>query len=281
MPHPAYPPELLKKIEQYRTLYRRLFRLAADADLQVFITTDLLFFNPAIEALIGGQQTQTRTFAAGMINRLLDDFPEIAGVIIRIGESDAVDVNGDFHSRIVLKTPRQARSMLQTLLPVFEKHQRLLIFRTWTVGVSRLGDLIWNRDTFRRVFADIHSPALIISMKYGESDFFRYLPLNRLFFESDHRKLIEFQTRREYEGFGRYPASIARDYEHIIKQLVSARNIAGISIWCQTGGWSGFRDLTLLDPGGIWNEINTFITVRMFRDKQTADQAMGINTLFK
>lgn len=274
VPHPAYPRTLLNKIEQYRTLYRRLFALAADAGLRVFVTTDLLFFNPAIDALTGGKQARIRTFAADMFHRLLEDFPEVAGVIVRIGESDGVDVEGDFQSRLVLRTPQQARRMLKALLPVFEHHRRLLIFRTWTVGVSKLGDLIWNRDTFRSLFDEIHSPALVISMKYGESDFFRYLPLNRLFFESDHRKLIEFQTRREYEGFGRYPSSIARDYERICKQLVSARNIAGISIWCQTGGWSGFRDLTLLDPGGIWNEINTELTVRIFRDKLTADQAM-------
>ncbi len=164
--------------------------------------------------------------------------------------------------------------MLKTLLPVFEQNNKLLIFRTWTVGISRLGDLIWNRDTFKRVFDDIHSPNLIISMKYGESDFFRYLPLNRLLFESDHRKLIELQTRREYEGFGRFPSFIGRDYEKICDRLISTRNIAGISVWCQTGGWSGFRDLTLLEDAGIWNEINTYVPLRIFRDNLRTDQAL-------
>jgi hypothetical protein len=274
IPNPLYPNELSRKIEQYRTLYRTLFKTAGEAGLKVFITTDLLFFNPVIEQQIENNQKKIQTFAAESCRAFFHDFPDAAGIIFRIGESDGVDVDGDFQSRIVLKTPAQARRMLKALLPVFEQHCKLLIFRTWTVGISRLGDLIWNKETFHQLFDELHSPNLIISMKYGESDFFRYLPLNQLFFESDHRKLIELQCRREYEGFGRYPSFVGHDYEAFRKQLVSARNIAGISVWCQSGGWSGFRCLTLLEKEGVWNEINTHVTLRIFRDKLTADQAM-------
>ncbi len=272
-PLPRYSGELNQKIEQYRELYQTLFAIAGESGMQVFITTDLLFFNPVIEQIIGNSRQKAADFTVSCCRQFFEDFPEAGGIIFRIGESDGVDVEGDFRSRLILKTPAQARRMLKTLLPVFEQHNRLLIFRTWTVGISGLGDLIWNRDTFHRVFDDIHSPNLIVSMKYGESDFFRYLPLNPLFFESDHRKLVELQTRREYEGFGRFPSFIGRDYEAIRKQLAFARNMAGISVWCQTGGWSGFRNLTLLDQSGIWNEINTYVTLRIFRDNLRTDQA--------
>ena len=50
--------------------------------------------------------------------------------------------------------------------------------------------------------------------------------------------------------------------------------MAGISVWCQTGGWSGFRRLTLLEKEGVWTEINTYVTLRIFRGRLTADQAM-------
>ncbi|MBC8206770.1 MAG: hypothetical protein ISR85_03415 [Kiritimatiellales bacterium] len=273
-PDPLYPEALRQKIEQYRALYRTLFQIAAETGLKMFITTDLLFFNPIIHQRLENNPKKTRAFAAESCRQFFEDFPETAGIIFRIGESDGVDVEGDFQSRIVLNTPGQARQMLKALLPVFETHGKLLIFRTWTVGVSKLGDLIWNKETFHQLFDDLHSPNLIISMKYGESDFFRYLPLNKLFFESDHRKLIELQCRREYEGFGRYPSYVGHDYEAIRKQLVSARNMAGISVWCQSGGWSGFRCLTLLEKEGVWNEINTYVTLRVFRDKLTADQAL-------
>jgi hypothetical protein len=271
---PLYPETLQQKITQYRELYRSLFLLAMEADLKIFITTDLLFFNPTIEQITGNTPRKIRAFAAACCENFFESFPEAEGIIVRIGESDGVDVCGDFQSRLILETPQDARAMLRALLPLFEKHNKLLIFRTWTVGISRLGDLIWNRDTFHQVFDDLHSPQLILSMKYGESDFFRYLPLNPLFFESDHRKLVELQTRREYEGFGEFPSFIGRDYEKIFDQLISVRNLAGISVWCQTGGWSGFRRLTLLEDRGIWNEINTAVTLRIFRDNLSTDQAL-------
>jgi hypothetical protein len=272
--HPLYPEALRQKLAQYQELYRTLFAIAAEAGLRVFITTDLLFFNPTIEQITGGKPQSIRAFAATACQNFFESFPDAAGIIFRIGESDGVDVSGDFQSRLILKTPAQARRMLKTLLPVFEQHGKLLIFRTWTVGISSLGDLIWNAKTFHRVFDEIHSPNLIISMKYGESDFFRYLPLNRMFFESDHRKLIELQTRREYEGFGQFPSFIGSDYEKIRRELAFARNMAGISVWCQTGGWSGFRRLTLLEDSGIWNEINTYVTLRIFRDNLRTDESL-------
>ena len=274
VPHPLYPQLFQQKIEQYRELFRTLSAIASDAGLRIFITTDLLFFNASIAQITGSRPQKIRAFAADCCQIFFESFPDAAGIIFRIGESDGIDVSGDFQSRLVLKTPQQARSMLKTLLPVFERRSKLLIFRTWTVGIGGLGDLIWNPDTFHRVFDSIHSPQLIISMKYGESDFFRYLTLNRLFFESDHRKLIELQARREYEGFGQFPSFIGRDYENLFNQLISARNIVGISVWCQTGGWSGFRRLTLLEERGIWNEINTFVTARIFRDNISTDQAL-------
>lgn len=58
-----------------------------------------------------------------------------------------------------------ARSMLNRLLPLFEHYGKSLVFRTWTVDAHAIGDLIWNRQTFDRVFKGIDSPRLIISMK--------------------------------------------------------------------------------------------------------------------
>jgi len=129
--------------------------------------------------------------------------------------------------------------------------------RTWTVGAHRVGDLIWNRNTFDKVFTGLDSPRLVISMKYGESDFFRFLPLNKLFFRSNHLKIVEFQARREYEGAGQYPSFIGWDYEQYVRQLAGARNIIGAWIWTQTGGWSVFRRLTYLPDSSVWNELNS------------------------
>jgi hypothetical protein len=48
----------------------------------------------------------------------------------------------------------------------------------------------------------------------------------------------------------------------------------GAWIWCQTGGWSGFRRRTFLEPEGVWNEINTEVSLCIVRDHQSAEDAV-------
>jgi hypothetical protein len=208
------------------------------------------------------------------VTDVLGSFPLVRGVIFRLGECDGHDVEGRFRSRLTIKTPRQARAMLTALLPVFEQHDRLMIVRTWTVGAYAIGDLIWNRNTFDRVFGGMESQHLVLSLKHGESDFFRYLPLNKLFFRSEHKKIIELQARREYEGAGQYPSFIGWDYERILRQLADARNVVGAWVWVQTGGWITFKRLTFLDESAIWNEINADVCVQLLRDGCSTEEAV-------
>lgn len=258
-----YSPALQAKIDAYRALYRRLFQIAADHGLQVFITTDIMFYNDVLLRLIGRSWRKAAAWLRDALERLFADFPQIAGIIMRFGEMDGMDVEGDFRSRLLLKRASQTRSFVQQLLPVFERHNRLLVFRTWSVGVHPIGDLIWNQRTFWRVFRGLDSPSLVISMKYGESDFFRYLPLNRLFFLSDHKKIVEFQARREYEGFGAYPSFVGWDCERYLRRLKGARGVVGVSVWCQTGGWGKRRQLTFLRNSSPWVELNVFVLGRV------------------
>jgi hypothetical protein len=231
VPHPLYPAPLAAKIDAYRAEFGALFDIAADHGLRVFVTTDVLYSTPELDAVIGRSDRRAIELLAGACARLLDDFPQVGGVILRLGECDAKDVDDDFKSRLRIKTARQARRWLRALLPVFEARQRLLIVRTWTVGAYPIGDLIWHRGTFARVFDGLDSTALVISLKYGESDFFRYLPLNAHFFRSPHRKLVELQARREYEGCGEYPSFVGYDYERYRQALAGASNVRSAA-WC-------------------------------------------------
>ena len=111
-------------------------------------------------------------------------------------------------------------------------------------------------------------------MKYGESDFFRYLPLNRHFFRVGVKKIIELQARREYEGAGEYPSFIGWDCEQYAKELAEASHVIGFSVWCQTGGWHGFRRLAFLQPAGIWIEINAAVAALIFQRGLSVEQAV-------
>jgi hypothetical protein len=111
-------------------------------------------------------------------------------------------------------------------------------------------------------------------MKYGESDFLRYLPLNRHFFDIDLPKIIELQARREYEGAGEYPSFIGWDCEHYARELVGARNVIGISVWCQTGGWHAFRRLAFLNPEALWIDLNATAALRIFKEGASVEQVV-------
>ena len=208
------------------------------------------------------------------VETVLGQFPEISGLIVRIGECDGGDVDGDFRSELLVRTPKQLNRLLRVLLPVFERHRRMMILRTWTVGAYPVGDFIWHERTLGQALEGIDSPFFILSMKHGESDFFRYLPLDPQFFSYRGKKLVELQARREYEGAGEYPAFIGRECRQFYTQLAAAGNIVGISVWCQTGGWLPFRRLTFLEPAGLWNEINAYVILKIFREGATVEQAV-------
>lgn len=272
--HPWMEDDAVRKVERYRALLKPCLAIAAANGLQVHVTMDVVSTSPALKARLGGDLRRVLDYLKELLDGFLSEFPEVAGVILRIGESDGKDVRDDFHSELVVKHPKQARQLLTALLPVFEKLGRRLIFRTWTVGAYRIGDLMWNRSTFHEVFKGITSSALVISMKYGESDFFRFLPLSRNFFRTPLPKIVEFQAKREYEGCGEYPSFVGWEYERYIRELRHADNLIGCMVWCQTGGWVPFRRLALLDKEAVWTDLNTFTTIRMMKDGWIVERAV-------
>lgn len=273
--HPAYGEETRRIVSAFREELRPLFQILAARGLAIYVTFDAMTYAPEIRAATGGSEARVLDFLEALVDRFLADFPEVAGLIVRIGECDGQDVKGHFRSELFLRTPAMVNRFLRRLLPVLERHRRRLVLRTWTVGAYPVGDLMWHRGTFAQVLEGLESPALVLSMKYGESDSFRYLPLNRNFFRSNLPKIVELQARREYEGCGEYPSFVGWDYERYAQELRQAPNMLGISVWCQTGGWVRFRRLAFLDPGSPWTEINAFVTLKIFKESWSAEEALS------
>ncbi len=272
--HDMVEPEVRRRIERYRVEMRRCFAVLKKAGLDIHVTMDVFSATPWLKKSLRIARKPVNAYLAELLERFLTDFPEVSGIIVRIGESDGKDVKDDFHSHLVIQTPEQAREFLLALLPTFEKHGRRMVFRTWTVGAYPIGDLMWHRDTFARVFDGIVSSALVVSMKYGESDFFRYLPLNRNFFRTSLPKIVELQARREYEGCGEYPSPIGWMYEEYARELRQAENVIGCMVWCQTGGWVPFRRLAFLDAEAVWTDLNTFVTIRVMKEGALVEDAV-------
>lgn len=258
----------------YEECYRKLFSTCRKYGLDIYLTMDILSLTPLLRKKIGKSKKRVRMYVRSLMEKTLHTYPEIKGVIVRIGECDGKDVKGTFKSELILKTPKEVNSLLKELLPVFEKHDRLLILRTWTAGAYPIGDLIWHKRTTSNILNGIESQNFILSLKYGESDFFRYLPLNKHFFHHNVQKIIEFQARREYEGCGEFPSFIGWDLSDYYEQLKGASNMVGMSVWCQTGGWVPFRRLTYLEEAGIWNELNSYLCIKIFKEQQSVEQAL-------
>jgi hypothetical protein len=263
--HEWLEPELRERVKAYRREFEACFAIAAEFGLRVFITMDVMSLTPALKTQLEAEKVDKVTFLAELLDSFLEGFPQVSGVIARIGEADGKGVHDAFRSELTVKTPSQARELIQTLLPVFEKHQRTLVFRTWTVGAYPIGDLMWHRGTFARVFGGLESESLVVSMKYGESDFFRYLPLNKNFFRTKVKKIVELQTRREYEGCGEYPSFVGWEYERYVSELRQNESVIGCMVWCQTGGWVPFRRLAFLDAEALWIDLNTFVTIQVMK----------------
>jgi len=277
-PHPLHEPEIAEQIAEFRKRFRRLFDiLRGEFRLKIYLTTDVLPMTPAVEAAIGKDAQAIDAYYRELVRTVLDDFPQLEGLILRIGESDGNDVTDPIRTRLHLTTPKETNRLLLRLLPEFEKRDKHLILRTWTVGAHRIGDLIWHSGTLEETLKDISSPNFIVSMKHGESDFFRYLPLNRAFFRIRQKKIIEMQARREYEGAGEYPSFIGRDCERFARELAMAENVIGMSVWCQTGGWHRFRRLAFLEEDGrdIWIRLNTVAAIGVFKHKMAVEEIIG------
>ncbi|PLY01568.1 MAG: hypothetical protein C0622_06935 [Desulfuromonas sp.] len=270
-----YPYLLSRTVHAYQKLFRRVFKIAHAAGLKIFLTSDLMFWNRFIEQHTRGRDRRLRELFGEALERLFDLFPKVDGVVIRIGEPDGIDVDSPFKSRLVIRSARQCKRWLKELLPRFEAREKLLIFRTWGLGAYSIGDINWNERTQKRAFAGIDSPAFIVSHKYGAGDFFRYLPLNDFIRHSPHQQIIELQARREYEGFGVFPAYVGRQYQALRDQLADCPTLRGISVWCQTGGWSHFDRLSFLDDSSPWNELNVVAAAQLFNSERTAEEILA------
>ncbi len=269
-----YDDETKKLITDYQLEFGKLFDYARSKRLQIFINTDVMFYNRQIEFYTRNRLSKITDLLSNALHELFENFP-VDGVIFRIGESDGVDVNNQFKSRMVLKTPKQANAMIKKLLPIFEKFDRTMIFRTWTVGMYPIGDLIWNEKTFSRLIAGVDSKHFIISLKFRDTDFYDDLELNRLFRIGSTQKIIELQTRREREGFGELPYYVGWQYEKYFNQLSTLDTLVGVSVWCQSGGWSTWFNRTYLKESSVWNELNTQAVIDIYKNGLTADESLA------
>ncbi|MBX0329957.1 hypothetical protein K2Z83_20020 [Oscillochloris sp. ZM17-4] len=254
----------------YRAAFARLFARAAALGMEVYVTTDMQWSTPPLRRAAGELRADSPRLAE--LNRLAVDellaaMPEVAGLVVRVGEAGgAHNQGGDYCGHMLYTSATAMRGLIATLLPVCEARGRRLIVRTWSVGIGDLGDLICSPQRYAEVFGDMRSPNLLVSVKHGPADFFRLMPHNPTLGLPGPRQIVELQNRREYELFGMVPSSVAELHRAALARAAADPQCAGVWAWNATGGWGGGS--AALGEGGwsLWTELSSALTAALAQD---------------
>ena len=251
---------------------------AQELGMKVVLRTDMLTLTTPLETYltehVGSLDTTDpdlwAVYTAGL-DELYAAAPSLDGVLVRIGEAGRVyDVDGwDYYSSLAVTTPDAVRAMLTALTGQAERTDRDVIFRSWSVGVGAVGDMHTNPQSYAAVLDGIDSPALVVSTKYTLGDFYSHLPLNETLLSGSQRRIVEFQSRREFESYGAFPNDLGAEYRDALQRLLAANpRIEGVWVWTQDGGPWRAGPMTLYLKSGFWQlyELNTWLAGSLARD---------------
>ena len=263
------------RAEAMAAAFGPVWRYAHDMGMRVYLSTDMLALSPPLRSYLertaGGLDTENprlwQVYQAGL-TELFDRMSYVDGIMVRIGEGGAVyQLPGwDYTSEIAVTTPAAVRAMLRAFLAVAEETGTEVVFRSWSVGIGAVGELHTSRDAYLEVLGGIDDDRLIVSTKYSLGDFYSHLPLNDTLLVGDHRRIVEFQSRREFEAFGALPNDLGVLHQLALRTFLAGNpNVEGVWTWAQGGGplLAGPRTLTL--RAGFWQlyDLNTYVTGRL------------------
>jgi hypothetical protein len=270
-------PDRVAQAEAMRAAYRPMLAYAESLGLETYLRTDMLTLTTPLEQHLAAEFGLDATDPAlwevytGAMDELYAAVPQLDGIVIRIGEAgDVYDVPGfDYYSRLAVRNVDEVRAMLTALTGQAERSGTDVIFRTWSVGVGAVGDMHTDADSYRAVLDGIDSPHLVVSTKYTLGDFYSHLPFNDTLEIGDHRRIVEFQSRREFEFFGAFPNDLGVLYRDALQSFLDANdNIEGVWIWTQDGGPWRAGPMSLELTSGFWQlfELNTELALGLARD---------------
>ena len=153
--HAIYPAdsEYRARYLALRAAYNHLIDYAQAMGMNVYLNTDMLALTPPLEAYLKAQFVGLDTenpalwqvYGSGL-EELAEAMPGVSGLMIRIGEAGTIyNLPGwDYYSALAVRSVKSAQAMPNAFLDVAEKdkkEQKLIIFRTWSVGVGEVGDM--------------------------------------------------------------------------------------------------------------------------------------------
>lgn len=274
-------------------------RAAKAAGLSVFYHIDLFVLPKAVvehfreeicdpeTGRISPLRPKTLELHREMLAELFRRWPEIDGLIVRVGETYLMDTphhtgNGavDYGLGADVETMyRQFECLLAFLREeVCVRHSRWLFHRTWDTHPDRFHA---SAEFYLRVTDRIEPhPKLVFSIKHTRFDFHRFTPVNPCLGIGRHRQILEVQCQREYEGKGAYPNYIVRGLMEGLPEIPGDRGVApffrsdqcvGLYTWSRGGGWHGPR---VTRENEFWCRLNFAVLAEWQADPEAPEAAL-------
>jgi len=291
----AYDPNILPVgsldrtwMEAKRAEINRKYDAAKAAGLKVYCMSDLILFPKRLVTRYGMTRTmgnvndpKTRLWLSRELNLMFAQFPQLDGIVVRIGETYLNDAPYHVGNIEHPTDPQRTIVPLMNLLreEVCVKLGKQVIFRTW-------GSFDVNLKDFLAVSAAVAPHTnLIWAIKHEEGDFHRGNDFSKVLGRGRHRFIVEVQCAREYEGKGAYPEYIDNGViegfeEHQLRmgsgQIRSLRDVyersplfCGLWTWSRGGGWEG-----PYLKNELWPNLNAWVLAQWAQDPQQSEESI-------
>jgi hypothetical protein len=283
-PYAVYPKDSPYRARHlwHRQYFKQLIATAKKHGLDFYLYTDEFMYTPPLGTWIGEVSPENpRLWEAyrAKYDEVLTELPEIAGVIVRIGElypTPGYVAKGIADSRG--RDPINYRKLIQnTWEIVCQKHKKKYVHRTWSLGLDSITGQAYLYD---RVWRDMPTENVIVSVKHTQTDFWYYNPVNPCLGVGKHHQIVEIQTRREYHSMGAFPDCPWQDYAAAFTQATKMPNVAGYWLWPNEGGGSNGVDnepqthYSYLKGFAEWNEANTYLAASLGMNPKADPQAV-------
>lgn len=278
-------------LDDFSSGIKNEIQLAKNAGLSTFYHVDLFVLPKKLVELYNDEicdengkisidKEMTLKLHRVLLDELFLSFPDVDGLIIRVGETYLHDTpyhtgNGAVKYGDIENEKKQFIKLLHFLREeVCIKHNKKLIFRTWDCYNDRF-------HTSLQYYLDVTDEIephdnLYFSIKHTALDFWRHVKWNDCLTQGKHQQIIEVQCQREYEGKGAMPSYIMDSVingdtcnETVIgiKDVVNHPLIKGIYTWPRGGGWYG-----PYSPDEFWSDINTFVISNYSADTSKTEE---------
>ncbi len=218
-----------------------------------------------------------------MIDEIFKRFPEVDGLIIRVGETYIYDT--PYHvgnGAVIYSQPKPTQAEKDAFVKlirflremVCERHDKYLIFRTWDTFNDRFHA---NPQYYLDVTDQIEPhEKLLFSIKHTTLDFWRRVKFNESLTLGKHPQIVEVQCQREYEGKGAYPNYVmdgvingfTENFHPIgLRDIADHPLIKGVYTWSRGGGWYG-----PYIKSEFWPYLNTYVIAHWARDPSRSEE---------